>query len=102
MVRSIFRVIEFIQGNAGYLLSNELYLYIFDAALMLLVMIAFNWVHPSEVTDAHQRRLTNEAATELERTREGYMAPDVERAVPSSGQKTQYAGGWTPSRGSGY
>jgi hypothetical protein len=51
MVRSIFRVIEYIQGNSGYLLSHEVFLYIFDALLMLAVMIMFNWVHPSEVTE---------------------------------------------------
>ena len=51
MFRSIFRVVEYIQGNAGYLLSHEVFLYIFDAVLMLAVMIMFNWVHPSEVTE---------------------------------------------------
>lgn len=50
MVRSIFRVVEYIQGNAGYLLSHEAFLYIFDATLMLLVMVSFNWIHPSQVT----------------------------------------------------
>ncbi|KAH7378081.1 RTA1 like protein-domain-containing protein [Cadophora sp. MPI-SDFR-AT-0126] len=49
MVRSIFRVVEYIQGNAGYLLRHEYYLYIFDAVLMLAVMVVFNVVHPSEV-----------------------------------------------------
>ena len=49
MVRSIFRVVEYIQGNDGYLLRHEYYLYIFDAVLMLAVMVAFNVVHPSEV-----------------------------------------------------
>jgi hypothetical protein len=41
----------YIQGNSGYLLSHEVFLYIFDALLMLAVMIMFNWVHPSEVTE---------------------------------------------------
>ncbi|KAL3427231.1 RTA1 domain protein [Phlyctema vagabunda] len=49
MVRSIFRVIEYIQGNAGYLLRNEVFLYVFDGVLMLSVMVLFNFVHPSEV-----------------------------------------------------
>ena len=49
MVRSIFRVAEYIQGNDGYLLRHEYYLYIFDAVLMLAVMVVFNFVHPSEV-----------------------------------------------------
>jgi hypothetical protein len=49
MVRSIFRVVEYLQGFDGYLLSHEYYLYIFDAVLMLGVMVLFNVVHPSEV-----------------------------------------------------
>ncbi|KAL5323481.1 hypothetical protein ACEPPN_008018 [Leptodophora sp. 'Broadleaf-Isolate-01'] len=49
MVRSVFRVVEYIQGNDGYLLRHEYYLYIFDAVLMLAVMVIFNFIHPSEV-----------------------------------------------------
>ncbi|KAL4879318.1 putative RTM1-like protein [Aspergillus karnatakaensis] len=48
-VRSLFRLIEYAQGNDGYLVSHEIYLYIFDAVLMVLIMGAFGWVHPSEV-----------------------------------------------------
>jgi hypothetical protein len=51
MVRSIFRAVEYLQGFDGYLLSHEIYLYIFDAVLMFLVMVLFNYIHPSEVTD---------------------------------------------------
>jgi hypothetical protein len=56
MVRSIFRVVEYLQGNAGYLLSHEVFLYVFDAVLMLAVMGLFNWVHPSEITEACDKR----------------------------------------------
>jgi SNF family Na+-dependent transporter len=49
MIRSIFRVVEYLQGFSGYLLSHEVYLYMFDSVLMLCVMIIFNTVHPSEV-----------------------------------------------------
>jgi hypothetical protein len=41
LVRSIFRVIEYIQGNGGYLISHEIFLYIFDALLMAAVMAIF-------------------------------------------------------------
>lgn len=41
LVRSIFRVIEYLQGNSGYLISLEIYLYIFDAALMAVTMVIF-------------------------------------------------------------
>lgn len=38
LVRSIFRVVEYIQGNDGYLISHEVFLYVFDAILMAAVM----------------------------------------------------------------
>ena len=49
LVRNLFRVIEYVHGNDGYLLSQEWTLYIFDAVLMLLVMVLLAVVHPSEV-----------------------------------------------------
>ncbi|KIW03233.1 uncharacterized protein PV09_05455 [Verruconis gallopava] len=49
LVRSIFRVVEFIQGFDGYLIRHEVYIYIFDAALMFIAMVYMNWVHPSEI-----------------------------------------------------
>ena len=74
LVRSIFRVIEYIQGNAGYLLSHEAYLYIFDATLMFLVMVLFNWVHPSEVTQLTQQRQSGHRSVELQQTRDEYLS----------------------------
>jgi hypothetical protein len=41
LVRSVFRVVEYLQGNRGYLISQEVFLYIFDMLLMALVMIIF-------------------------------------------------------------
>lgn len=46
MVRSIFRVVEFIMGYDGYLLRHEWTLYVFDAVLMLLVMVVFLLRYP--------------------------------------------------------
>ncbi|CUM53142.1 uncharacterized protein AC631_05547 [Debaryomyces fabryi] len=40
-IRSIFRVIEYVQGNDGYIMSHEAFLYCFDATLMFLNMIVF-------------------------------------------------------------
>jgi len=45
-VRSLFRVIEFMMGNDGFLLSREVFLYVFDAALMVSVMGLFAWCFP--------------------------------------------------------
>jgi high-affinity Fe2+/Pb2+ permease len=49
IARSIFRIVEFIQGFDGYLIRHEVYVYIFDAVLMLIAMGYMNWVHPSEI-----------------------------------------------------
>lgn len=54
LVRSVFRLIEYAQGNDGYLISHEVFLYIFDSVLMLATMIILTWIHPSEIT-AHLR-----------------------------------------------
>lgn len=49
MIRSVFRLIEYAQGNSGYLISHEAYMYIFDSVLMFLTMILFAWEHPSQL-----------------------------------------------------
>ncbi|KAF4760776.1 hypothetical protein N7455_001065 [Penicillium solitum] len=50
LVRSLFRLAEYIQGNKGYLLRHEVYLYIFDSLLIFIAMVIFNIAHPSEIT----------------------------------------------------
>ena len=49
LVRSVFRVIEYIQGNSGYLLRHEVFLYVFDAVLMFAVMVILNISHPGDI-----------------------------------------------------
>jgi hypothetical protein len=48
-MRSIVRVVEFLQGFEGYIIEHEVFLYVFDGVLMLVAMLIFNWIHPSEV-----------------------------------------------------
>ncbi|KAM5341602.1 hypothetical protein ACJ41O_014633 [Fusarium nematophilum] len=48
-VRSLFRVIEFIQGNHGALMRSEAWVFVFDGLLMLIVLVWMNWFHPSEI-----------------------------------------------------
>lgn len=50
LVRSVFRLLEYAQGNDGYLITHEIYLYIFDALLMISTMLVFMAIHPSEIT----------------------------------------------------
>jgi hypothetical protein len=49
-IRCVFRLIEYAQGNDGYVISHEAFLYIFDAALMFGVMVLLALVHPSGIT----------------------------------------------------
>lgn len=50
-IRCIFRLIEYAQGNDGFLISHEAFLYVFDATLMIGVMVLFAVVHPREIND---------------------------------------------------
>ncbi|KAK2782039.1 hypothetical protein FQN53_000215 [Emmonsiellopsis sp. PD_33] len=49
LTRSIVRVVEYLQGQDGYLLQHEVFLYVFDAVFMFSVMVIFNVLHPSEI-----------------------------------------------------
>jgi hypothetical protein len=49
IVRAIVRAVEYLQGQNGEIMSHEVYLYVFDAALMLLVMLVFLGVHPKNL-----------------------------------------------------
>ncbi|EEA26719.1 hypothetical protein TMatcc_004996 [Talaromyces marneffei ATCC 18224] len=46
LVRSIFRVAEFVEGNDGFIMNREYLLYIFDACLMSLTGIVLAVVYP--------------------------------------------------------
>ncbi|KAI3286475.1 hypothetical protein DTO002I6_8146 [Penicillium roqueforti] len=49
LIRSIFRLIEYAQGNSGYLISHEAFLYVFDSTLMFVTMVVMSIFHPSKV-----------------------------------------------------
>jgi len=57
MIRSVVRVIEYVQGFDGYVSSKEAFLYVFDAALVLTVMVLFNVLHPSQVLSGDKAKL---------------------------------------------
>ncbi|KAH7114408.1 RTA1 like protein-domain-containing protein [Dendryphion nanum] len=79
LVRSVFRVIEYLQGNAGYLLRQEVFLYVFDAVLMLGVMVIMNVVHPGDI------------AIMLKEKREGGAGSDVEMSTPVEVQQSKHS-----------
>lgn len=53
MIRSIYRVAEYAEGQGGELQSKEFWLYIFDALPMVIVALVLNWMHPSKVISRH-------------------------------------------------
>jgi hypothetical protein len=57
MFRCIYRVVEYIQGQTGFLQSHEYFAYICDAVLMILVMIIFLIYHPSQVIERGQMKM---------------------------------------------
>ncbi|CAI0643275.1 unnamed protein product [Colletotrichum noveboracense] len=52
LVRSLFRVIQYIEGYDGYLQTTEVFLYNFDATLIFLVTFILAAFHPSKVMTA--------------------------------------------------
>ncbi|CAG8254347.1 unnamed protein product [Penicillium nalgiovense] len=55
MVRSIYRVAEYVQGSDGVLQSKEVYLYVFDAVLMFTCCLLFNLFHPSKILSGYHK-----------------------------------------------
>lgn len=49
LIRSVVRVIEYVQGTDGFVMSNEVFIYAFDGLLMWVMLVIFVVVHPSEV-----------------------------------------------------
>jgi hypothetical protein len=49
LIRSIVRVVEYIQGTHGYVMGHEAFIYVFDGMLMFVVLGIFLAVHPSQV-----------------------------------------------------
>ncbi|KAH7357269.1 RTA1 like protein-domain-containing protein [Rhexocercosporidium sp. MPI-PUGE-AT-0058] len=54
IVRSLVRTIEYLQGEGGYIITHEVFLYAFDAALMAIAMLVFLFVYPGKLLqDSH-------------------------------------------------
>ncbi|RDL42502.1 uncharacterized protein BP5553_02481 [Venustampulla echinocandica] len=46
IIRNLVRILEFTQGDDGYLVTHESMLYVFDGAFMLFVVVLLLFVHP--------------------------------------------------------
>ena len=55
MIRSVFRVVEYVLGPGGYPLSHEWTLYAFDAVLIFIVMVVFSLWHPGYLREAREK-----------------------------------------------
>lgn len=66
MIRSLVRVIEYAQGDAGYIISHEAFLYIFDGTLMFISLAIFNWIHPSELIPGETRQAVHSEGASLQ------------------------------------
>ncbi|KAK1676031.1 RTA1 like protein-domain-containing protein [Colletotrichum godetiae] len=85
MVRSLFRVAEYIGGKDSELQAKEMYIYIFDATLMGITSMAFNWFHPSRVINAQATGLKQVSSSEV--LNEGYLMESGQYPKP---QQQQY------------
>jgi hypothetical protein len=66
LVRSVFRVVEYLIGNSGWILSHEYMLYTFDAILMLSVVVIFLWRHPGKLFLDRGKRLNQSSGAEFD------------------------------------
>ncbi|BAE64455.1 RTA1 like protein-domain-containing protein [Aspergillus flavus] len=49
LVRSVVRVVEYLDGYDGFLMKHEVFIYVFDALLMFVAMAVLNYIHPSQI-----------------------------------------------------
>ncbi|KAL6918731.1 hypothetical protein FSHL1_002731 [Fusarium sambucinum] len=66
MLRSVFRVIEYVMGEDGELMTKEAYIYVFDGTLMLIVSLLFNWFHPSAIINKENMEQYNNLGSETQ------------------------------------
>lgn len=53
LIRNVIRVIEYAQGNSGFIVSHEYMLYIFDAFFFIFLVVLTSFVvHPSKLLGA--------------------------------------------------
>lgn len=75
LIRNIFRVAEYVEGSDGPIGHSEVYLYIFDSALMAGLMWAFVIVHPGRLLRA-VKKLKNRCSLE-KAEEERFVAPNA-------------------------
>lgn len=56
IVRSVVRSIEYLQGDGGFIISHEAFIYVFDALPMFVVMVIFGVIHPGRLVRVMRRQ----------------------------------------------
>ncbi|KAL1886070.1 hypothetical protein Cpir12675_006870 [Ceratocystis pirilliformis] len=78
LVRSLFRMIEYIQGSESVLQTEEIFIYVLDASLMLIVSVLLNIFHPSQCfSDRKIGGSGRESATQLKDYNTEYQRVNV-------------------------
>lgn len=55
LIRNFVRIIEFRQGDDGFLISHESMLYVFDGGFMLVIVFMMATVHPGHLVKTVKR-----------------------------------------------
>lgn len=80
MIRSVFRIVEYLQGTDGYIMTHEAFLYIFDATMMIATVVILNVIHPSQITGFLTGRKATRALVRMQTMKK---AEDIETAYPA-------------------
>ena len=65
LIRSLFRMIEYLLGHDSILQSSEIYIYTFDALLMAAVAFMFNFFHPYKFLAAARKPSLDLSGSEI-------------------------------------
>lgn len=65
LIRSVFRVVEFLQGRDGFIMEHQVFTYVFDAVLMWGVLVLFCWIHPGEIREFLEREKRGSRGSEV-------------------------------------
>ena len=80
LIRNIFRVVEYAQGQTGYALTHEWCLYIFDGCLMLGVMVVFGgYSYPSNIVRRSGRSVDQESGVSSQQLNDDVGKGRIER-----------------------
>jgi hypothetical protein len=79
LVRSVYRVAEYVMGSDGPLMADEAYLLIFDAALMAIVTLLFNALHPSRIVQKRREADIPLTAASIGKGTEDYRSYQSDR-----------------------